>query len=308
MTERLTPKPRSFQPVSFVSSLAGFQPPPPKHPARPGREGRLRPTEARPVGPAARAAPASTLAAQARAGSRLPPRPAGPPRPPGAGEHRRPRECGPSGCRGRCARPLARPRAQLLFKGPAGHVARTQLAAAPAGAPRLGGSAPPPPPRRAGPREESRGARDAGSHGRSGARPGKRPARGRPAAPGLRMDPRGSRSGGGPRRGLLSAASAPRPRVRPTRASRLPSSRPGLGRPKRQAVRGGWAAPTSGERPDFAVTLDDKPSSWNRVAVSSRPLSHWRPGGPAARRQAGGWGGVRGWTGTPAPSVLTTEV
>lgn len=56
-------------------------------------------------------------------------RPGRPPGRVGAGG-RRPRACGPSGCRGRCARPRARPRAQLLFKGPAGHVARTQLAAA----------------------------------------------------------------------------------------------------------------------------------------------------------------------------------
>ena len=58
--------------------------------------------------------------------------PGTPPRPPGrvGAEGRGPRACGPSGCRGRCARPRAGPRAQLLFKGPAGHVARTQLAAA----------------------------------------------------------------------------------------------------------------------------------------------------------------------------------
>lgn len=220
--------------------------------------------------------------------------PGGTPRPPGAGGHRRPRACGPSGCRGRCAWPPARPRAQLLFKGPAGHVSRTQLAAAPAGAPRLGGSAPPPPPppRRAGPREESRGARDAGSHGRSGARPGKRPTRGRPAAPGRRVGPRGSRPGGAPSGswlGLLSAASAPRPRVRPARAARLPSSRPRLGRPKRQAMRGGWAAPTSGEPPDFAVTL--KMTSPRLGTEWRSPPVHCLTGGPAARRQAGGWGG-----------------
>ena len=36
MTERLAPKARSFQRVSFVSSLAGFHPPPPQAP-RPAR-------------------------------------------------------------------------------------------------------------------------------------------------------------------------------------------------------------------------------------------------------------------------------
>lgn len=88
-----------------------------------------------------------------------------------------PRARGPSGCRGRCVCPRARPRAQLLFKGPAEHVARTQLAAAGLG---LRGWAAPlrlrrrlraAPARQAAERSCERGT---GSHGRGGARPGKR--------------------------------------------------------------------------------------------------------------------------------------
>lgn len=63
MTERLTPKPRSFQRVSFVSSLAGFQPPPPPStPPAPGarvgfarrKPGRWDPRRVRPRRPLSR--------------------------------------------------------------------------------------------------------------------------------------------------------------------------------------------------------------------------------------------------------------
>lgn len=135
-------------------------------------------------------------------------------------------------------------RAQLFLKGTAGHVARDAVRGPPAVAPRLGGSrsafsvaAAPPRARQAGSRD-CNPARDAGSHGRSSACPGKRPGpRGRREGPGRRcvspregLWPRGAARREGPARSLR--ARRPRPIARP-------ASKALTGRPKLQARRVG---------------------------------------------------------------------
>lgn len=248
----------------------------PSAPPSCGRWGRPGPRAASARGP--RPPTASTPAAQARRGGR-PPRVALA----AAGtQGRGPRACGPSGCRGRCAHPPARPRAQLLFKGPAGHVARTQLAAAgqelrgwaaPLRLRRRQRAAPGP----TGRPEWSSRARDADSHGRGGARPGKRPAA------------RTRRRAGPPPRG-------------PARSTRPAASLSGRapGRPKRQAGRRGAASgPDVGGPAGPPVT----PKVTGLAFESSgRFPIHCLPGGPAPP------GGPQGGQGLQPRLVLTTEV
>lgn len=198
-------------------------------------------------------------------------------------EGRGPQTCGPSGCRGRCARPPARPRAQLLFKGQVGHVARTQLAAA--GQELRGWAAPLRRRRRrrrqrtapdlTGRPEWSSRERDAGSHGRGGARPGKRPGARTPRRAGRPSPPREPAKGLGPAAWSGPAARPPRPRLRPRPAPaasgpltppatrfwrpRPPSGR-ATGRPKHQARRRGAASgpDVRGQVGFLSHTSDDK--------------------------------------------------
>lgn len=169
----------------------------------------------------------------------------------------RPQECSPSGCRGRCACPRARPRAQLLFKGPVGHVARTQLAAAGqelrgwAASLRLR-SCQRAAPDSTGPTKLSSPEKDEGSYGRGGTLPGKRPGAGTPRRAGpppprglARSGPGGVERPGGveqPRGAAFSPPPAPPARagcVWPTFSAEPPSSGKRSG--------GGRASPTSGD-------------------------------------------------------------
>lgn len=237
-------------------------------------------------------------------------------------EGRGPRACGPSGCRGRCARPWAGPRAQLLFKGPVGHVARTQLAAA--GQELRGWAAPlrrhrrrrqraaPTPTGRPELNSRTRAAMAEAAPARVSAL-----ARGRPDGPGRRrrrlhrVGPRGSGPGGVAR--PRGAASSPPPappararRVRPTRSARPLLWRPrppagrATGRPKRQAGRRGarQAAPTSGAGLGFLVTLPMTRLAFEERGRSPHPLSHWRSSGSRGRR---------GEQGRQPRSVVTTK-
>lgn len=213
-------------------------------------------------------------------------------------EGRGPQTCGPSGCRGRCARPPARPRAQLLFKGQVGHVARTQLAAA--GQELRGWAAPLRRRRRrrrqrtapdlTGRPEWSSRERDAGSHGRGGARPGKRPGARTPRRAGRPSPPREPAKGLGPAAWSGLAARPPRPRLRPRPApprqahslrrplasgvrARLQAERPG-GPNTRPGGGARRAAPTSGDRLGFLVTLQMTRLAFEESGRFRRPLSH----------------------------------
>lgn len=213
-----------------------------------------------------------------RRGGRSPPR--GDPAAAGAhAEGRGPGACGPSGCRGRYASPRARPRAQLLFKGPAGHVARTQLAAA---RQELRGWAAPlrlrhhprAAPSPTGRPEESRRARDAAAMAEAAPAPVSAPARGRRTAGPPPRGPARARRAGPP--GAASRPAVPaQPRARrPGPAGGLSGRRPGGPNGRQAGRRGG--RPTSGPGPGFPLTLSGLASAWEAV---SRPLSPWRPGG-----------------------------
>lgn len=185
-----------------------------------------------------------------RRGGRSPPR--GDPAAAGAhAEGRGPGACGPSGCRGRYASPRARPRAQLLFKGPAGHVARTQLAAARQelrswAAPLRLRHHPRAAPSPTGRPEESRRARDAAAMAEAAPAPVSAPARGRRTG---RAAAAWAREGSARRatwRGLPARRPRPAPRPPPRPCGR--ALRPTTGRPKRQAGRAARRAADVGAR------------------------------------------------------------